>query len=253
MPVNNNGVDVVEKARQEAAAQQAARDAARDRASVSTKTDENGNSYTTAVAADRLSNQDFLRIMLEEMKMQDPTKPMDSAQLMDSQLKMSTIESNQAMADSIASLQQAYANSSLSTAANMIGRIVENGSTDDAGLLKSYKVETVENKDGTLYLNSRQLVGIRDALGNKDTKELVLYDTKTGHIIEDGEKTDYKIALNGDGRFIYNEDGSIKILDADNVVVTDEAITGKYTYGGSSPVYAENTTLLPLDSIQEVR
>ena len=211
-----------------------------------------GNAYTTAVSNDQLTSEDFLKLMLEEMKMQDPTKPMDSSALMDSQLKMSTIESNIALADSMAAMQASYASSALATAANMIGHIVEDGSTDDNGLLKSYKVETVENQDGELYINVRQITGIADGLMNSETEELTLYDAD-GYIYEDEAKTDYRIALDYDGRFTYNDDGSLKIVDTNNEVVTDEAITSKYVYAGSSALYAENTVSIPLSNVQEVR
>jgi flagellar basal-body rod modification protein FlgD len=223
-----------------------------DNVITSSSTGVDGNAYTTAISNDQLTSEDFLKLMLEEMKMQDPTKPMDSAALMDSQLKMSTIESNMAMAESLKSLQQAYATSALSTAANMIGHIVEDGSTDDSGLLKSYKVETVENQDGELYVNARQITGIADGLINSETEELTLYDAD-GYIYEGDTKLEYRIALNHEGRFTYNDDGSLKIVDTNNEVVTDEAITSKYVYAGSSALYAENTVSIPLSNIQEVR
>lgn len=211
-----------------------------------------GNAYTTAVSNDQLTSQDFLRLMLEEMKMQDPTKPMDSASLMDSQLKMSTIESNMQMVSSLQSLQQSYAASALSTAANLIGHIVEDGSTDDSGLLKSYKVDTVENKNGELYINAKQLVGIADGLMDSETKELILYDAD-GYIYDGNTRTDYRLALDSKNRFTYNDDGSLKIVDKDNNVVTDEAVTSKYAYAGSQVLYAEDTTVIPLSNIVEIR
>jgi flagellar basal-body rod modification protein FlgD len=211
-----------------------------------------GNAYTTQVSNDQLTSEDFLKLMLEEMKMQDPTKPMDSSALMDSQLKMSTIESNLAMSDSLKSMQQSYAASALSTAANMIGHTVEDGSTDDNGLLKSYKVETIENQDGELYANVRQITGIADGLMDSQTEKLTLYDAD-GYIYDGSTKTNYRLALDHEGRFTYNEDGSLKIVDENNDVVTDEAITSKYIYAGSQALYAENTVSIPLGNIQEVR
>jgi len=245
-------VDVVDRAKQDYEARQRAAQEARDRAKVQTKKDENGNAYTQSVSNDTLSNQDFLRLMLEEMKMQDPTKPMDSQRLMDSQLKMSTIEANIKMSESMAKLQASYATSALSTAANLIGKIVEDGSKDDKGLLKSYKVDTVENKDGALYVNTKQLIGIKDALVNKETKKLVLYDAD-GYIIEGGKKTEYRISLDKNGRFTFNDDKSLKILDKDNKVVTDKAITSKYVHGATSPIYSDKITTIPLANIKEVR
>jgi len=236
-----------------------------DNVVTSSATGVDGNAYTTQVSNDQLTSEDFLKLMLEEMKMQDPTKPMDSAALMDSQLKMSTIESNMAMSESLNALQQSYAASALSTAANMIGHIIEDGSTNDSGEIKSYAVETVENKDGELYVNARELTGFVDALVNTETEKLTLYDAE-GYIYEDGEKleSEYRISLDPDGRFRFNEDGSLKIVDKDNNVITlpeetpeeetdkqkaDREIIERYKYYNSSPVYAEETTVLPLSAI----
>ena len=36
-----------------------------------------GNSYTNAISNDQLTNNDFLKLMIQELKLQDPTKPMD--------------------------------------------------------------------------------------------------------------------------------------------------------------------------------
>lgn len=211
-----------------------------------------GNTYTTAVSNDQLTNADFLKLMLQEMKQQDPTKPMDSDKLMESQLKMSTIQSNMDMSKSLAALQQSYAASSLATASNMIGHVVEDGSTDDKGSVKSFKVETIENKDGKLYANARQITGMKDGLADSQTKQLVMYDAD-GYIYDGDTKTNYRVALDANKRFVYNDDKTLKILDSNNNVVTNKAITSKYVYGGSSALYADNTTNMPLSNIQEVR
>jgi len=211
-----------------------------------------GNAYTTAVSNDTLTNDDFLKLMLEEMKQQDPTKPMDSAALMDSQLKMSTIQSNQDMAKALTSMQASYASSALSTAANMIGHIVEDGTTSSDGLLKSYKVETVENKDGELFVNARELVGIVDGLKDSGTDEFVLYDAN-GNIYDGDSITDYHVSLDSDGRFEYNADGSLQILDKDNNIVTDSAIKDKYVFAGSSIRYSEESILIAFNNIDEIR
>jgi len=211
-----------------------------------------GNSYTSQVSNDQLTNEDFLRLMLEEMKQQDPTKPMDSAALMDSQLQMSQIQANTDMTNAMNAMSLSYTSSALSTAANMIGHVVEDGSTNDQGLLKSYKVETVENKDSELYVNVREITGITDALVNSETEELTLYDAD-GFIYENETQTGYRVSLDYEGRFTYKDDGSLKIVDENNEIVTDEAITSKYVFAGSSARYAENTSSIPLASIVEVR
>ncbi|PKN14930.1 MAG: hypothetical protein CVU67_03090, partial [Deltaproteobacteria bacterium HGW-Deltaproteobacteria-24] len=56
-----------------------------DNVQVNTVVDASGNTYTSAVSNDKLTNSDFLKLMLEELKLQDPTKPMDSSQMMQNQ------------------------------------------------------------------------------------------------------------------------------------------------------------------------
>jgi len=210
-----------------------------------------GSAYTTAVSNDTLTNNDFLTLMLEEMKQQDPTSPMDSSALMDSQLKMSTIQSNQDMATAMTALQASYAASALSTAANMIGHSIKTGETDDVGEDKIYKVVTVDNKDGELYVQAQQFTGVVDGLQNTDTEEIAKYDAN-GLIYDGNEATEYRVSLDADGRFEYNDDGSIKLLNSDNEVITDQTIKDRYTYGGYSLLYSEDTTEIPLSSITAV-
>ena len=223
-----------------------------DNVTTSSSVGVDGNAYTTSISNDTLTNEDFLTLMLEEMKQQDPTDPVDSAALMDSQLQMSTIQSNTEMAAAMTSLQASYSSSALATASNLIGNIVEDGSLDSDGLLKSYAVQTVESIDGELYANAKQLIGIVDGLMDSESEELVLYDA-SGNIYEDGEITDYSVSLDEDGRFEYNEDGTLMILDEDNEVVTDTDITDKYVYAGSSISYSDEITVIAFSNINEVR
>ena len=194
-----------------------------DNVTTSSATGIDGNAYTTAVSNDQLTNNDFLTLMLEEMKQQDPTKPMDSAALMDSQLKMSTIQANQDMASAMVELQKSYATSALSTAANMIGHSIKTGELDDQGEEKIFKVVTVDNIDGELYVKAQEFTGVMDGLKNTETNEIA-----------------------------NNNDGSIKLLDSNNEVITDEDIKSKYAYGGYSLLYSEDTIEIPLNSIKAV-
>ncbi len=225
-----------------------------DNVEISTAIGVDGNSYTAAISNDKLTNEDFLTLMLEEMKMQDPTKPMDSAALMDSQLQMSTIESNLAMTEAMAALQTSYANSALSTAAGLIGNIVEDGSMDDNGLQKSFKVETVESVNGEMYVNAKQLTGLLDNLVSVDGDNVTAlnYDTN-GYIYEDGAITDVRIQLTSDGRFDLDVNNNITLLDDNNEVITDNTITDKYKYNGTSVEYADDMTTIAMSTISKVR
>jgi flagellar basal-body rod modification protein FlgD len=210
-----------------------------------------GNSYTTAISNDKLTNDDFLKLLLEQMKQQDPTKPQDTTAIMDSQLKMSTIQSNYDMSTSLAALQTSYANSALATSANLIGKIVEDGSLDTAGLLKSYEVQTVENVDGELYLNALQLTGYADRLYDTTTKTYAKYDSN-GYILDStGAKTAIQVQMK-DGRFVPNSSSGITLLDTNGKAITDAAAIAKYVTDGASITYASTPTKILVSSIKEI-
>jgi len=219
-------------------------------ATVSTATDEYGNAVTSSVTNDNLTNSDFLKLMLEQLKQQDPTKPQDSAALMESQLKMSTIQANQDMSAAMTSLQSSYANSALSTAANLVGKTVQNGETDDSGDNKVFKVNTIENKSGELYMKVAQITGIVDGLQNTDTDKISRYD-ENGVIYEDGVATEYTLALDSDGRFTYNDDDTLVILDEDNDIIKDSDILDRYVYATSAYTYGDPIEI-PLSSVTVV-
>ncbi|MEA3288565.1 MAG: flagellar hook capping FlgD N-terminal domain-containing protein [Campylobacterota bacterium] len=218
-----------------------------DNVQTNSQVDVNGNAYTASISNDNLTNDDFLELMIQELKMQDPTKPMDSDRMMDNQLKMSTIESNLAMSESMESLQASYQVSALSTAANMIGRVVEDGQIGDDGLEKSYVVSTIESKEGELYANVKQMIGLNDNIVDSEGNA-VDYDTN-GFIYEDGVATSSRVAIDESGRLIANEEGYLALLDEDGELITDNT---EYSYGGTTPVYGD-IEALPLSSILKIR
>ena len=210
-----------------------------------------GNSYTTSISNDKLTNDDFLKLLLEQMKQQDPTKPQDTTAIMDSQLKMSTIQSNYDMSTSLASLQASYANSALSTAANLVGRVVEDGSIDDSGVAKSYKVQTVENVDGDLYVNAFQMTGEKDTLYNSKDETYMLYD-QNGYILNaDGTSTGIAVEMQ-DGRFVTDTSGNITLLDEDGAKITDADTVAKYVTDGAITIYADTVSKLLVSNINRI-
>ena len=212
-----------------------------------------GNSYTTAVSNDKLTNEDFLKLLLTEMQMQDPTEPMDSQRMMDSQLQMSTIEANLALTESMQAMATAYANTALATSAGMIGTIVENGNINDQGMLSSYLVETIENVDGEIYVNAREIVGLVDGLQNDSTQEVIKYDANGYFASIGNEDILYQLVLDSNGQFTYNDDGTIKMLDENGDEITDSTILSQYSYAGNAALYDTETTQMPLSSIIQVR
>jgi flagellar basal-body rod modification protein FlgD len=142
-----------------------------DTVQTSSTVDAYGNSYTTTVSNDQLTNDDFLQIMLQEFKMQDPTEPMDSDKILDNQMKMSSIDSNAQLAKSMEVLKASYANSALANSANLIGHIIQNGEINEKGEDKLYKIDTIENKNGELYANVKpySIVNGEEILGDLET------------------------------------------------------------------------------------
>jgi len=137
-------------------------------ATVSTATAANGTTYTTAISNDKLTNQDFLKLMIEELKMQDPTKPMDSQSMLNSQMQMSSIETNLSLVNAMTAMQTAFTQSNLSTASNLIGNLVEDGTYNTSGTKKQYEVTSVALNNGVVELNSYEITAY-DKTTNKYT------------------------------------------------------------------------------------
>jgi flagellar basal-body rod modification protein FlgD len=133
---------------------------ATDNVQISTAVGIDGNSYTTGIINDNLTNDDFLKLYLEELKSQDPTKPMDANQLLDNQLKMSQIQANNDMIASLKALSQSYQTSILSNAVNMIGKVVENDEIGENGVNLSYKIASIEQQDGEVILIGNKIKGL---------------------------------------------------------------------------------------------
>jgi flagellar basal-body rod modification protein FlgD len=102
--------------------------------SSTTSTDASGNTYTTSVSNDSLTTNDFLKLMIEQLKLQDPTKPYDSAKMLETQMQMSTLNANMQMISTLESISTAFQQTSVTNAAGLIGKTIEDGSTKSDGL-----------------------------------------------------------------------------------------------------------------------
>ncbi|WP_298753737.1 flagellar hook capping FlgD N-terminal domain-containing protein [uncultured Arcobacter sp.] len=149
-----------------------------DGVSTSTKTTATGQQYTAGISNDGLTNEDFLKLMLEELKLQDPTKPMDSASMLDSQMQMSSIQTNLSTIEAMESLQNSFSQMALASATDVIGRIVEDGNMGQDGNPKSFQITSVESDEGKVIATGYQVIG---------------YDSESGSLIlaEDMSKIDY--------------------------------------------------------------
>ena len=212
-----------------------------------------GNSYTTAISNDKLTNEDFLKLMIQQLKLQDPTKPMDSASMLSSQMQMSSIDTNQEMIKAMQGMQTAFTQSSLSNASGIIGKNIEDGNAGAEGVSKAYTVRSVENVDGVIQVKAQEILYLEDRVIIPDstdpTKNQMVNYNVAGEILDDkGVKTGNKIVLSKPGQPVIS-DGKLTILDQNNEIITDH----KYTLAGvSAAVYSDQLTSLPFSKITKI-
>ena len=215
-----------------------------------TGTDSYGNKYTQSVSNDSLTTNDFLKLMIEELKLQDPTKPMDSAKMLSTQMQMSTLNANMEMIKALQSIQTAFTQSSLSTATGVIGKNIENGSTNKDGALKAFTVESIENVDGEIQVVAREWLYLHNGISLKDGDELKAanYD-ETGNLYDEkGEKTGQTLVLESLGKPLV-KDGKLVVKDADGNEVADH----KYVANGKSTVVVSDEIVsMPFSSITKI-
>ena len=212
-----------------------------------------GNSYTTSISNDKLTNDDFLKLMIQELKLQDPTKPMDSAQMLSTQMQMSQMNTNQEMIKAMQSMQTAFTQSSLSNASGIIGKNIEDGNIGASGTTKAYTVRSVENVDGEIQVKAQEILYLEDRVVVPDstdaTKSTVVNYNAAGEILDDkGNKTGNKIVLTAPGVPLVS-DGKLTVLDVNNEKITNH----KYTLAGVTvPVYSDQLTTLPFSNITKI-
>lgn len=103
-------------------------------------------SSTTTTPTNGVDYNTFLQLLVAEMKNQDPTNPMDTAQYMSQFAQLSTVE--QAMQTN-AKLDALLSSQSLSQADGLIGKTVS--FTDSTGASFSGKVVSISiNSDGSI-------------------------------------------------------------------------------------------------------
>lgn len=215
-----------------------------------TGTDSYGNKYTQSVSNDSLTTNDFLKLMIEELKLQDPTKPMDSAKMLSTQMQMSTLNANMEMIKALQSIQTAFSQSSLSTATGVIGKNVENGSTRSDGSLRPFTIKSIENIDGEIQVVAREWLYLHNGIAYKDGDEVKAaeYDEVGNLYNEKGEKTGQTIVLESLGKPLV-KDGKLVVKDADGNEVADH----KYVASGkSNVVVSSETTTFPFSSITKI-
>ena len=215
-----------------------------------TGTDSYGNKYTQSVSNDSLTTNDFLKLMIEELKLQDPTKPMDSSKMLDTQMQMSTLNANMEMIEALQAIETSFNQSSLSTAVGIIGKNVENGSTNSDGTLKAFTVESIENIDGEVMVIGREWLYLYNGITLKDGDEYKTanYDENGNLYNANGEKTGQTIVLSSLGTPA-TSNGKLVVKDENGDEVTGH---GYELSGKSTIVVSDDTTTMPFSSITRI-
>ncbi len=206
-----------------------------------------GNAYTNSISNDKLTNSDFLKLMITELKLQDPTKPMDSARMLSTQMQMSNIETNLQTIKTMESLQKTFTQSALSNASSVLGKNIEDGEVGKNGINKAYTVRSVEKTQDGIYLKIQEILFLKDNILDENEK-LINYNIKGEILDEENKATGYKVALKNTGEVI-SKDGKPVILDENNKQVSNS----KYTFNGQvSPVYSSDLSSIPYDKISKI-
>lgn len=221
-----------------------------DGMTVNSTTDSYGNQYTQSITNDQLTTNDFLKLMIEELKLQDPTKPMDSAKMLSTQMQMSTLNANMEMIKSLQAIQTAFNQNSLSTATGIIGKNVENGSVNEDGALRAFTVDSIEIIDGEIMVQVSEWQYLYNGIALKDGEEYKVanYDEEGNIFNEKGEKTGQTIVLESLGKPLV-KDGKFVIKDENGAEVSnhDYVLSGKNTI-----VLADKTISIPFSSITKI-
>lgn len=124
-----------------------------------------GSSAAQAATAGKektLDQADFLSLLVQQMRNQDPTKPTDSSQMVSQLAQISQVSATQALQESFQSLSNALQGNQMLQASSMVGRNVVIPS--DAGSLREGGMDGAVNvPDG----GGRVFVKITDAAGNE--------------------------------------------------------------------------------------
>ncbi|BAK71485.1 flagellar hook assembly protein FlgD [Aliarcobacter butzleri] len=216
-----------------------------------TSTDSSGSKYTTSVSNDSLTTNDFLKLMIEQLKLQDPTKPYDSAKMLETQMQMSTLNANMQMISTLESISTAFKQTSVTNASGLIGKTIENGSTRADGTSKAYTVNSIENKDGVLTVKASEWLYYYNSIQMNDGGKITTaaYDEQGNLYNEKGEKTGETLVLEGLGKPAVDANGKLKIKDKDG----NELSSHNYELGGKDKIVTSSeTTDIPFSSITKI-
>lgn len=219
-----------------------------DNVTVNSSTGVDGSSYTSSISNDQLTNEDFLKLMITELQLQDPTSPMDSQRMLDTQMQMSSMNTNLKTIETMEALTKTFSQSALSNAANVIGKSIEDGNIGENGVNKAYTVRSVENVDGEVNVKAQQILYVEDQVLDPDGNRII-YNINGEILDSSGNITGDKVALKSIGEAVTGEDGNPVILNEDNEIIEDSGYTLE---GQILPVFSDQLTVIPFSNITKI-
>lgn len=112
----------------------------------------------------KLGNEEFLQLFLTELKYQDPTEPMENEKILTQTSQLSTLESNQAMQDTLEKLATQMGGSNQFSMVSAIGKMANTGydslNIQDGSSAKFdiYFDEPIESGNISIYDSSNRLI-----------------------------------------------------------------------------------------------
>jgi flagellar basal-body rod modification protein FlgD len=153
----------------------------------------------SAIDQSKLSNDDFLKLLLAEMKYQDPTEPMDNSKMMEQTVQMSTIDANQANVEALTSMSNSFNQASMINSISFIDKYVNIGSEgvvleDSRATFDLYIPEDVDSGTITIKDSFDNEIRTLDITGATSGIQDFYWDGKDsdGNLADDGN---YQITI----------------------------------------------------------
>lgn len=179
----------------------------------------------SGLAAQQLTQQDFLKLMIEQFRAQDPTKPMDTSQMVGQMAQFSQITATQQMQASFSQLATSLQGDQILNASNLIGRQVLVPATQ--ATLGDGGIDGAANVSG-----AAQDVRVAITNANGDTVRTLDLGKQNGGLARfhwDGTDDDGKTVPAGDYSFAASN-GSSQLTTYVGGQVTGIGSTGSDTY-----------------------
>lgn len=137
-----------------------------------TRTEEYVKSYNAALRAENkggtqdMGKDDFLRLLITQLRYQDPLKPMEDKEFIAQMAQFSSLEQTKNMADALTKMNDnMVASQERNNALSFLGKYVE--VLRDDGKMESGKVDSIDPRNSMLKVNGQlyqtnQLVSVSD-------------------------------------------------------------------------------------------